>query len=544
MTSLTESSATVAQAVYTWARAGVDGSKGMGFCAISRSLEASIDWLGRIQPTEFELFQGNVTGAEKLYEARKGFSQVGRTLRGDKAIVYCKTADGAVDDHGRQQPVVHALFSESTVLGLSSIKRIPDNFWRRGIETSAVGALKLDDLSSLDLLTQDDRSAMHSCPADHKRAANLLRVIVEQGFERDGYLELTDSDDVIALVTLAFPEDVAEKFTLNPYVAIDGVRRVLGLSVPNRGIPGLRHPLANAGPKASSFPKTSPGQCGFEAAVEDAAREFLRGKNASLCEYAEATLTMADRPAVTIASRESPEPIHATTAKVVGSSGELDRIIALLAGMREGTDQLTEKACRALAGKIRASHADPALVLELPQETLIEIFANVADKDTVWEWSRLFADVPAETFIDLWNATHVAAFLGIVLLKNLGAAEGEDRKIAADRGINYDATVAVLRSMRGYPRGGQSLARIIHQGFGGSEIMRQFIARTFSQHPDFLFDAVLASVNVSDTQMIDYIRFCYRSWVAHRRIPEREASALLQVLRPTFVHKLKMLIGR
>ena len=223
----------VAQAVYTWSRKRLDGTVGMGFFAISSSLVGSIDWLGRLNPAEFDLFQGDVTGLpDKLYEARRGFSEVGRMLADDVAIVYCKTADGENGQaSGRPHQVVHTLIGDPATLGLSCVTRVRDDFWIRKVDGSA-SDLGLTDLTIADILEAQDAPAGHSCPGDHPGAEGLLRVVAAGKFEREGTIELPDGDGALAPVTLAFPEEVTNRFSLVPYVVIGGVRRELVLRVP------------------------------------------------------------------------------------------------------------------------------------------------------------------------------------------------------------------------------------------------------------------------------------------------------------------------
>ena len=218
---------------------------------------------------------------------------------------------------------------------------------------------------------------------------------------------------------------------------------------------------------------------------------------------------------------------------------------ALIEEVREGTEPLTDTQSKALLGKLMVDGLDAGQVLTLPSGILAEMFGRVGDSDVVWEWSRkLFADVSAETFIEMWNRTRIAAFLGVVLLKNLAAAQGEGLKISAEKGMAPEVTSAILRRMMRYSGGGRSIGRVITWGFGDSEPMREFIAETFQDNPQFLFEAVLKHAEIPVSHMADYIRSCYEPWAAYRRLPERESAAIYQVLRLTFLQRLKVLIGR
>jgi hypothetical protein len=508
----------------------------MGFSDISPSLVELIDWLGRLDPAEFGLFQGDVTGvSSELYEARKDFSEVGRMLVGDVAIVYRKTADGEVTQTpGRPHPVVHAFIAESATLGLSCVTRIRDDFWIRKVGgPGGGGGLRLTDLALADILDEQGISPGHSCPADHKSAEGFLRAVAEERFEREGTIELLGGDGALAVVALAFPEDVANGFSLTPYVAIDGVRRELVLRVPTdvRSVESLQRISAAKKPDV-----TRTIQCPLERAVQQAARQFLYADRPSLSRYAEAALRLSKST-----PWAAPSPLQPTAASVT-TGPEINPVYALLEEVRENRGPLTNAASKVLVSRLRAGDISPAQVLELPQGTLTEMFAKVGKREVVWEWSRLFADVGAETFIDLWNRTRVSAFLGIVLMKNLAAADGEGLEISAEKGIEPEATVAILRSMRGFSGGGRSIGRIIEWGFGESQSMREFIAETFREHPEFLFDAILANAKVPPAYMADYIRSCYEPWAAYRRIPERESSAIYPALRLTLIQRLRVAV--
>jgi hypothetical protein len=534
----------VAQAVYMWSRTLVDGSVGMGFCAISPSLEGSIDWLGRLDPAELGLFQGDVTGASsELYEARKGFSEVGRMLVGDVAIVYRKTADGEVSRAGsRPHPVLHALIAESTTLGFSFVTRVRDDFWIRRVESSGGGGLGLTDLALADVLDEQDASTGHSCPADHEGAQDILRAVAAQGLEHECTIELPGGDRALAVVALAFPGDVANGFSLIPYVAIGGVRRELVLRVPThaRTVEEPRRRSAVEGPAVSG-----PDECTLERAVGQAASQFLYGAKPSLSRYAEAALKLSMVPTGGIAPPQFQRVAGSAAPGLPARGPDINPVYPLLEEVRGDAGPLTDVASKALLSKLLASGISAAQVLELPQGTLAEMFSKVGNGEVVWEWSRrLFADVGAETFIDLWNRTRVGVFLGIVLMKNLSAADGEGLKISAEKGVTPEATAEILRSMRRYEDGGRSIGRIIERGFGDTESMRKFIAETFSEYPRFLFDAILANTEIPAGHMGDYIRSCYQPWATHRRLPERESAAIYQALRLTIMQRLKVVIGR
>ena len=518
----------VAQAVYTWSRKRLDGTVGMGFCAISSSLVGSIDWLGRLDPAEFGLFQGNVTGLpEELYEARKGFSEVGRMLVDDVAIVYRKTADGENSQaSSRPHQVVHALLGDPAVLKLSCVTRVRDDFWIRKVDGSA-SDLGLTDLTLADVTEVGSAPAGHSCPGDHQGAEDVLRAVVAGRFEREGTIELADRDDVLASVALAFPEEVTNNFSLIPYVVVSGVRRELVIRLPT-------------GTRPAEVPRRSATKCSLERAVERSASQFLYGSGPSLSRYAEMVLKPHIRPTPAAPPR-TPFQWSAPTASEPGANP----VYALIEEVREGREPLTDAQSKALLGKLVADSVSAEQVLEIPSGTLAEMFGEVSDGDVIWEWSRkLFADVSATAFIELWNRTRIAAFLGVILLKNVAAAQGEGLKISAEKGIAPEVTSAILRRMKRFDGGGRSIGRIITWGFGDSEPMREFIAETFREDPHFLFGSILKHAEIPASHMADYIRSCFEPWAAYRRLPERESAAIYQVLRLTFLQRLKVLIGR
>lgn len=526
----------VAQAVYTWSRTLINGKQGMGFAAISPSLVGSIDWLLQIDPSEFSLFQGEVTGVDSsLYEARKGFSEVGRMFVDDVAIVYRKTADGLVSQTpDRPHQVVHALLAEPATLGLSTVTRIRDEIWIRQVKGSA-GGLPLTDLALADVLDETATTG-HSCSADHEQAAQLLAVVAEMGFEDEGTIELAGGDDVLAAVALAFPPEVANRCSLTPYVAIGGVQRELVLRLPGKteSAEALRQASGN-GKYSTAYRRD---ECPFERAVRQAASEILYGAKPSLSQYAASAVRLSKAPTAG-AGRPG--------ADLKGSApiAEVNPVYRLLEEASPETAPLTDAESKAFLSTLLASGISAEQVLSLPQGTQIQMFAKVADGEVLREWSRqLFADVGTEAFINLWNKTRIGAFLGIVLIKNLTTAEGEGIKISGDQGVEPDVTAAILRSMRRYPDSGRNIGRVIKRGFGDTESMRQFIAETFAEYPRFLFDAILESADVPPAQVADYIRCCYEPWAAHRKLPEWESAAIEHALRQTFLQRLKAKIGR
>lgn len=524
----------VAQAVYTWSRTLVDGRVGMGFSAISPALVGSIDWLGRLDPSEFGLFEGDVTGASSdLIDARKGFSEVGRKLVDDVAIVYRKTADGEISQGGRPHPVVHVLVAQSGTLDFSSMARVRDEFWIRKVDGSGSGGSGLTDLTLADILVENDGFIRHSCPADHQAAEDILRAVAERSFERDGAIDLQDGNDAIAGIALAFPPEVANGFSLTAYVAIGGVNRRLVLKVPTTAR------SAQVAPSRPGREGTAQDRCPLEHAVYRAARQFLSGESPNLSRYAQAAL-LSDQASAPVSTPPPRPPWEYST-----SIAQENPVLAHLNAVREGAGGLTDAENKDLLGRLLAAGIGADSVLELSPGTLAEMFAEVATGEVIWAWNRrLFADTGAEIFLELWNKTRVGAFLGIVLVKNLAASQGAGIRVTADKGLTPRATAAILRSMQRYDGGGRSIGRIISWGFGDTEATRVFIAETFSDKPKFLFDAILADAEVPPAHMVDYIRSCYQSWAAYRGLPERESVAINQALKLTLIQRLKVMLGR
>lgn len=523
------------QAIYTWSRSRLDGTKGMGFCAISPALVPDVDWLSKLNPPEFELFPSGMVGAGELYEAREGFSHVGRTIKSGRAIIYCKTADATFDDSGRPQLLVHAVIASRAILGLSRITRVRSDFWIRKVAQQS-GLPELSDLTLTEFSAGDGQAPAHTCPTAHEGALRLLRAIAADGPDREGIIEIQASDAGLDEVLLAFPRKVADEFSLDPYVMTDGVKWNLTLLMP-RG----------ESQSASSAPKpdiADPGGCALEQATRQAAKQFLYCAKPSFQSYASAALDIVEKPPRAPRAPQAPAvpPGPAVPGLIRPPVGQdANPVLPLLAKVRDGAAPLTELENMALRARLSASLVPD--LLALPTGMIAEIFANVSDRELIWDWSRLFQDVPADKFSRLWNDTHLAAFLGIVLVMNLVNDQGTTR-ITSDRGASPEATAQVLWSMRKYPGGGRSIARILGRGLGDAELMRQFVARTFEEDPRFLFDAVLASADFPVVHMIDYIRFCFESWQSYRDLPEREAAALYETLRPTFIDKLRTIFAR
>lgn len=539
MSPSTSAGASLGQAIYTWSRSRLDRTRGMGFCVISSALETDIDWLAKLNPPEFQLFHEDVEAHPELYEARVGFSEVGRTVVDGKAIIYRKTADGSVDDANRPQLVVHALIGSAATLGLSRISQIREEIWIREVNSSALREVRLADCTLADVIASSDPHAEHACPDDHKGALRFLRLIADKDLGEQNLIKIQYGH--LRSVFLAFPVEVADGFSLDPYVAVGGVERDLTLRAPDGSRGGS---LSHAEEAADGT--TSSGGCALLLAVHKAAEQFLYCTEPSFSSYARAVLDNADRPAKPTAPAGAPGPgRHAAPAAPAQNQPDsvqvLNPVLALLDEVRTGEEYLTEQANRALLNLLTPSHASS--LLQLDDAALTEIFAKVSDKNLIWSWRGYFKDEPADTFTKLWNRTHVAAFLGIVLTKNLAASDGSAR-ISPGRGLSPDATAEVLRLMREYKFGGRALALVIDRGYGDAGATRQFIARTFDEDAMFLFDGVLSKVNMPATHMIDYLRFDFDQWSSYRKIPGPEAEALREMLQPTFFEKVKVIFKR
>ena len=537
MTSPHFSGSAVAQALYTWSKASIDGSKGMGFAAISPSLEGSIDWLSKLQLPEFQLLPPGIDDSLNHYESRVGFSEVGRIRKEGIGIIYCKTADGAMDSFSRPQPVVHAFFGDAETLGLRCLISVHSDRWIRRVEGSVGGADRLLD-ADVSLICADPMEAIrHSCPEDHDGARQLLRMVAESDIERIGTIEIAFGHEALRQVFLAFPMDIANDFCLTPYVTVDGTRRELGLRVPDIKSSGNTVPSVNS----------DVGGCDFQRSITQAGTRFLFVTDSSLRRYAEAALelTATRRQRSTV---PSPAPKSADSQAYTDASmspGELEVLLEAVNAVRRDSHErpLTPRESLALAERLSELQFNMMGLLEVSRPLIVTVFKNVAKGDVVLRWSRRFASVPVDKFADLWNQTGVAFFLGVVLLRNWNDVS-VSWHIDAKQGISPVATAEVLRSMMPYPGGGLRLARTIERGLGDNETMRKFISRTFEDNPSFLYGDVLSQSTVSDTQMLDYISFGFESWARYRKIPANEESAIYQVLKPTLFRKLRLLLGK
>lgn len=274
----------VAQAIYTWSRILIDGSRGIGFSALSPSLRNSVDWLSRLQMPEFNLFPSHIISTPTLYRARKGFSEVGRTVRGETGIIYCKTANGVVDPAGRQHPVIHALFAEASALGLLCLSRIRESFWIRQIANAPGGGLNLQDIVISDIYSTRGSITKHVCPRDHQAALDLLRLIAQRRIELEGDIEIPLGRNALEHVALAFPLDIADNFSLYPYLTDNDPRRELHVRVYS-----IRS--MHAGGSDMRLADNSEN-CHLRRAVMSAAKRFLYVDEPSLRRYAEAVLDL------------------------------------------------------------------------------------------------------------------------------------------------------------------------------------------------------------------------------------------------------------
>lgn len=529
----------VAQAVYTWSKTSIDGSKGMGFTAVSPLLEGCIDWLTKLQLPEFQLLPSGIDESLEHYESRVGFSEVGRTCKEGVGIIYCKTADGAVDSFSRPQPVVHAFFGSSEALGLLCVTGIPKDRWIREVRGSAGGGLRLPDVDVSHVCTDSMAVMQHNCPEDHDGARQMLRMVAEYRIERIGTIDIAFGCRPLVQVSLAFPIDIADSFCLTPYVTVDGTRRELEVRVPDARM---------FSDDRSSLRVTSGfDSCQFQQSITAAAEKFLYVAQPSLRRYAEAALRVTDArrgPGADGSSTVASAVLKAQPG-VGEATAEPDLLSRAINAARRDSEEgpLSQRESFVLADNLREAGFNLPDLLTAPPSLLLTIFTNVSAREAVLRWSRQLGDAPLAQFVELWNRTGVAFFLGVVLLRNLDENEGSWH-VAATKGLAPGSTVSVLRSVTHYPDGGLGLARVISRGFGDNEMMRRFISIVFADNPRFLYDAVLARADLSDTQMLDYIRFGFESWTDYRRIPADEASAIYQVLRPKLFHKLRVLLGK
>jgi hypothetical protein len=524
----TPTSGQVAQAIYTWSTRLVNLSKGTGFSTISPSLEGSIDWLTRLQPPEFKLFTTN-SPSPKLYEARVGFSETGRTVRGQISIVYCKTADGTVDVTGRSQPVVHALLTDVSTLGLLNASRIRQDFWIRAIGKTSEARLELCDMSLKDVADAADLTADHTCPEGHDDAIDFLSSLLELKIRGEENIIVPSYPDALAQMVLVFPPNVVDGFTHTPYITVEGVQHEIGLRLPFHNT-GSGHEVSSLKPWSET--------CPLKRAAGVAAAKYLFSDDASIGKYVEAVLA-ASAPQSVFHMVSLQKSIHE-------AEGSEDPLVEVMQSIHDlnNAQRFTDRESLELLERLRLSEA-LTIILDADTALLLEAFGDISDESVISTWSLAWADVDTKTFIDLWNKTHIAAFLGIVLLRNLKPGSKLQHRISADRGVKPDVTRLILRSMRSQPHGGESIARVMQAGFGSTESMRMFICQAFVEWPDYLYDVILGEVDTADTRTtIDLIRFGYDSWAQHRGLSEQETLAFRVLLRPSFFDRIKVIFGR
>ena len=375
-------------------------------------------------------------------------------------------------------------------------------------------------------------------PDDHKRAEEILALVAGKELERLGTIDLPADDTALAMVFLAFPAQVAEGFWLAPYVTTEGIRRELGLTLPAR-VPQPARSSPTWDWKGGAAVTAASARCPFQEAVAESAARFVYGDKPHLSKYAEEVLEISKAPPGT--RRSAPAPARGGS----GPAPEASPVRDLLQEIQPDGDPLPELLSERLADRLRAAHIVPSSVVNLPTEDLTRIFMNVQDGDLIAKWARYFGVIGNRRFIELWNSTHVSAFLGLVLVKSLSADRGgETVKIAAERGVNPELTASILLSMKRHDNGGLSIGRAIEQGLGNSDSMRNFIAEVFRDDPEFLFDVVLREAGVSDNQILDYIRICYDEWTTYRQLPENESKPIQRAIRLTLIQKAHRLISR
>ena len=527
----------LAQAIYTWSLTNVDGSQGMGFTTISPALKGSIDWLQRFRPTAFHLFRENATGvASDPYEARRGFSEIGRLFERGVGVVYCKTADGTVNAKSRPQVVVHALIGDAHVLRLGLIGQIPENFWIRKIDDVERSKSELNDIAASALPAAADASE-HFCPNDHAGARAILQAIANIGRPQEVQLECPSSNRIIPEILLAIPSTLVKTASLTPYVSLAGVVKQLHLTAPD---------TSRSDPSFSGS-VVVPGGCEFVQAVESAARKYLDVKSPDLTKFASAALqATSPRPGGSGSIKRKDHPDNGKHETAVTSGRSQSAVTREIASSKRESDfaYLSEKQGLQVAERLRVHGLPVVSILEEPDEILLELFRCVQSYDTLRSWFLLFQDVPLDTFVALWNRTHIAAFLGFILMRLRSSNESLKEPLVASSGVESRVTASILRTMSQHPGGGEGIAAIIDKGLGSSEVMREFICNTFNDDAAFLYDGILEKLQAHPLTRLDYIRFGYSEWVRYRGLPESEAAAIDQVLRPGLLTRFRILIGR
>lgn len=534
MTAPVFESGSVAQALYTWSKTRIDATRGLGFVAVSPLLVESVDWLTKLKFPEFQLLEADADESLDSYESRHGFSETGRIIRGHVGILYRKTADGTVDASQRPQPVIHALFGNLKDMSLLCIDRIPPDRWIREVKNTPSGGLRLPGGGRLsladgklsDFCSFSWTSRQHECSKDHDNALQLLRVVADHGIDRVGSIDVSFDPAVLTDVSLAFPEDIVTNFSLTPYVTANNTRRKLTLQTPD-----LEAIDNDRGPRTAS----DMTGCQFQQSVIRAARAFLYVKEPSFQLYAKAILDPAGNAGHIALMNEATEK---------SPSREFESVFALIREIRTDTTagRLSQRESLVLARRLQGLGFDMPKLLASPPELLETIFADVSGRQEILDWSRLLPGNHVNRFVELWNRTGFAVFLGIILLRS-SDADKETVNVSAKTGAVEEHTRSVLRDTRHYQDGHLKVRRILHMGLGDSEEMRKFICKTFEDDPRFFYDAVLSEATVPRPHMLDYIKFNFNIWKAHRQLSSSEISVIREIFKPGLIGRLKMHLG-
>jgi hypothetical protein len=496
----------VSQALYTWSPANVDGSKGVGFAAVSPSLAGSADWLQRLQPAGFNLhLTSDQATLLELQDEEREFSELGRTFAGDVGIIYRKTANGSIDSNGRPHVLVHALMGRAEALTVFAIGIVRPFAWLEHVAAGEI-PLQLADLTEADLcLERKDLLVGHDCQQDHKGARRLLQEIAEAPpttrFER------TFDSQTDALAAAGAFRPIAPAVTCDPYVTSNGTSFVLACS------PRPLRPLAAS------------ARCTFEQGLLAAANAHLLFEQGDLPAYARAALYNPPVPrAVSFAGQSAGPSLAGTT----GAPPATNSLAALVS--EAGADAvLGEAASLRVAEEIRRGRISSLEIERSSNEVLGRIFGAVENIPAVVQWAQALNDVPVRFFLGSWNTTGLSALLGIALLRGISPQDLRDLTLASAVARDPTALANFLLMTTSLPDGARSLAICLSHGLGRSDVAREFIAATFKGNPGFLFDRVLPDARLSDGERLDFLRLLFPVWAEHRRIPPLETRALAKI---------------
>lgn len=516
----------VAQAIYTWSEANVDGTSGIGFAVTSRHLATSTDWLHRLQPAAFQLYRNDQDGPA-LTIGPDEFSMVGRTTKDGIGILYCKTASGTRDSKRRPQPVVHALLSRSVEMTAKLIPTLDPAFWIRQI-SSGMMPRSLPELT-LPALPIDwpalTEATTHNCDREHIAARALLTRIAAEA--SGGVLQITLAEarpDVAGLLE-AFPPEVANYICLDPYVTRDGPRYILSCHLP---------------PKIAFQDFDSSNSCAFAKYVHRAAIRYLMSPTFE--RYAADVLAPSqttDRPVPIPRSSRHQEY---KSAKVDAPDLDVARIVHRALVSVGARNSLTGSDCVYLLNEIRTAGLNAGDLLGLETVDLRRTLGSCVDAGALTRLAQALAHVSTARLIEAWNSTGIASLLGVIIARKSPADGLGDVVISLPGDELLPDLTDVLRSSMSFSDAARNVRLLIERGLGASATSRRAIVDAYVESPQFFFDAVLTEISISDLMRVDFIRLMFEPWSRLRRIPSTEVAALATLWKPSLFDRLKSVI--